>query len=311
MYLDTVQLGPSHEIDPLSSDLRVQVYLVTGIPRMAKRAANLNTNGVGLLRNNFILQETGQHPYSFVESNETDRLESTLTRGIATIAEAFDGKPVWVRTMDFATSDLREFPGGGIEPDESNPMLGWRGLVRGLDQTELLRSELRALRTVVGDLGHTNVGVIFPLVRSVQEYQRAKSIMAECGLRPHRYIKVGSMIETPSAAIQIDEFISDGLDLAFVGINDLTQYTLASDRENTRMQRSYDPSHMAVRFLADRVFQRCKQFNVDNTISIAKPMISDLREYVRAGLRSVSVMPSMLGLVSRELSIAANNCEQP
>jgi len=286
--------------DPMRFRPQTPIYLFLGIPRMAQAGANLGADGVGLLRTNLIMQEVGKHPFAYIQSGQEQTLEDSLLKGITAIAEAFPKKPVWVRTMDFSTSDLRGFPGWPDEPSESNPMLGWRGLARELDQNELLRLEFRAIRRA-RENGCDNIGLIFPLVRTVGEYKRAKAILLDEGLRPHEDIRVGAMFETPSSALEVSAFIDAGLDFAFVGINDLTQYTLAADRANSLMTRVYDPTNDAVLHLVTHVLEVCREHHVWSTMSYQSPLLSLLGRFVRAGLDSISVFPDALNTVAGEL----------
>jgi pyruvate,water dikinase len=123
-------------------------------------------------------------------------------------------------------------------------MLGWRGIRRDLTETEHLRLEIRAFKKL-HEMGLTNVGIMLPMVQHVRELKAAKAIMREEGLNLEK-IELGIMVETPGAALTIEEFIEEGLNFVSFGTNDLTQYTLALDRGNARLAERFSAFHPAV-----------------------------------------------------------------
>lgn len=297
IYEGAVSIDEYTHHEPLKHDLKTKIYLQQSVPWMADKAQKLNTNGVGLLRTNLLVEEEAKHPYYYyVKEGKFDDLVTLIADGIEKIAATFALQPVWVRTMDFATDELRLFEGGEHEPHEENPLLGWRGLVRALSQRELLDADILALKRVV-EKGYTNVGVIFPLVRDVLEYRDAKQRMRELGLVPHKDIKVGSMFETPSSALQIDEFIGAGLDLAFLGINDVTMYTLVSDRTNSNMRKSYNPANPAILNLFYNVLEKCKREGIETTTSFLTPLKPHLATFLEKGLTSLTLQADRINEV--------------
>ncbi|PIZ95043.1 MAG: hypothetical protein COX81_01960 [Candidatus Magasanikbacteria bacterium CG_4_10_14_0_2_um_filter_37_12] len=283
---------------PLAHKLNSKIYLQMSIPRMAKSAMELNTDGVGLLRTNLIVEETGNHPYFYyIKQNKEQELIDILANGIMQIAETFNPKPVWIRTMDFSTDELSLYNKGEEEIVESNPLLGWRGIVRGLDQKELLSVDFQAIKKVL-DAGYNNIGIIFPMVRDVSEYILVKEALLGHGIKPHVDIKVGSMFETPVAAMQIEDFVKSGLDLAFVGINDITQYTLAADRTNPNMQQVYNPANTAVLNLVYNVLETCKYNNIETTTSFLSPLKKVLPELLSRGLVSFTLQADRINEIA-------------
>ncbi|MBI3573703.1 hypothetical protein HY090_01495 [Candidatus Kaiserbacteria bacterium] len=271
---------------------------------MAEKAASLKTGGVGLLRTNFLIDEELKHPfYYYIKKGKQDELVDLLARGIERVAKAFAPKPVWVRTMDFTTEELALLEEGQYEVHEENPLLGWRGIARTLKQSELLDADLLALKRVV-DAGYTNVGVIFPMVRDISEYREAKRRMQKLGLKPHTDIKVSSMFETPSAAVEVDDFIAEGLDLAFIGMNDITMYMLAADRTNPNMWASYDPANPAVLSVVYALLEKCKKAGVETTASFLSALKPVLPVLLEKGLTSVTLQADRINEVG-ELLVAA------
>ena len=141
--------------------------------------------------------------------------------------------------------------------------------------------------------------MIYPLVRDVSEYKKAKMILRDHGLVPHKDIKVGSMFETPSAALQIEEFLKEKIDLAFIGINDLTQYTLVAERTNPHMTKIYNPTNLAVMLLTKNILEKCKAAGVETTTSYLTPMKEVLPSLIKAGLSSVTLQADRINEVAK------------
>jgi len=129
---------------------------------------------------------------------------------------------VWYRTFDARTDEFRNLAGGEKEPEEDNPMLGWHGIRRSLDQPALIQAEFRAIKELHSE-GLDNVGVMLPFVIRPDEVVAAKQLAREVGLRPHKDVDFGIMVETPAAAVRIEDFIDVGIDFLSFGTNDLTQ----------------------------------------------------------------------------------------
>lgn len=266
------------------------------IPEIAPRMAPL-ADGVGLLRVEHMILGIGKHPIKFIHEGKEEELIEKLAEGVREVAEAFYPKPVWYRSLDAPTDEFRSLEGGEDEPVEHNPMLGWRGIRRGLDQEELLRTEFRAIKKLV-DEGFTNIGTMIPLVIRPEELRRAKEIAVEVGLKPHEDVKFGIMVETPASALIIEDFIAEGLDFISFGTNDLTQYTLAVDRNNEHVAKLFSEKHGAVLKLIEMVIKKCREAGVETSICGQAGSYPDVVEkLVRFGITSVSANPDAVELV--------------
>ncbi|MFA4701639.1 phosphoenolpyruvate synthase [Pyrococcus kukulkanii] len=280
---------------PLVTGTLVKVNV--SMPEVAERAAATGADGVGLLRAEHMILSIGQHPIKFIREGKEEELVEKLAEGIEKVAAAFYPRPVWYRTLDAPTNEFREMPGGEDEPEERNPMLGWRGIRRGLDQPELLRAEFKAIKKVV-EKGYNNIGVMLPLVSHPEQIRKAKEIAREVGLEPHKDVAWGVMIEVPAAAIIIEDLIREGIDFISFGTNDLTQYTLAIDRDNERVAKLYDETHPAVLKLIKHVIKVCKRYGVETSIcgqAGSDPKMA--RILVRLGIDSISANPDAVQLI--------------
>ena len=276
-----------------------EVKANVSMPEVAERAAATGADGVGLLRAEHMILGVGAHPVKFIKEGKEEELIERLVEGIRTVATAFYPRRVWYRTLDAPTNEFRELPGGEDEPDERNPMLGWRGIRRGLDQPELLKTEFKAIKRLV-DEGYDNLGVMLPLVSHVEQLREAKRLAREVGLEPHKDVEFGVMVETPSSALIIEDLCKEGLDFISFGTNDLTQYTLAIDRDNERVFKLFDETHPAVLKLIKHVIKVCKKYGVETSIcgqAASDPKMAKI--LVRLGIDSLSANPDAVQLIKQ------------
>lgn len=260
------------------------------MPEIAEKIAP-KADGVGLLRVEHMILGIGKHPIKFIREGREDELVKVIADGVRKVARAFYPKPVWYRTLDAPTDEFRKLEGGENEPVEHNPMLGWRGIRRSLDQPELLKAEFKAIKKLVEE-GFKNIGVMIPLVQHPEELRKAKEIAKEVGLIPHKDVKFGIMVEIPAAAIIIEEFIKEGIDFVSFGTNDLTQYTLALDRNNERVAKLYTEKHPAVLKLIEMVIKKCTEHGIETSIcgqAGSDPEIA--KKLVEFGITSISANP--------------------
>ncbi|CVK31894.1 putative phosphoenolpyruvate synthase [Methanoculleus bourgensis] len=240
------------------------VKVNVSLPEAAKRAAATGADGVGLLRIEHLILGLNKTPGWYVEHGEEEKFISELYSGIKTVLDAFPGKPVWVRTLDAPTDEFRNMEGGEVEPVEHNPMLGWRGIRRDLRSPEQFRMQVEAFKRLWA-AGYSNLGVMFPLVNHPAEFVQARAMMKEWGVNVEN-VTLGVMIEVPSSAILIEDFIRAGIKFASFGTNDLIQYTLAIDRNNEHVADMYEPEHPAVLRLIDHAIKACREHGVECSI---------------------------------------------
>jgi len=256
-------------------------------PDRAAAAAETMADGVGLLRIEHMILGLGKTPNWYIKNGKTEEYIDELVKNIKVVADAFYPKPVWVRTLDAPTDEFRAMEGGEGEPHEHNPMLGWRGIRRDLTETEHFRLEIRAFKKL-HESGLTNVGIMLPMVQHVREFQKAKAIMVDENLDLEK-IDVGIMVETPGAALTIEDFIEDGIDFISFGTNDLTQYTLAVDRNNENVAGLYSELHPAILKLIEYVVERCNEAGVKTSICGQAGSYPEMaKRLVEIGITSIS-----------------------
>ena len=252
---------PDTPVKPMTA---TEVKVNVSIPEAAERAAATGADGVGLLRTEHMVLSTGKTPERYVADHGTDAYVEELVDSIRGVAEEFYPRPVRVRTLDAPTDEFRELEGGSDEPVEHNPMLGWRGIRRSLDKTELFGHELAAFARL-WEMGYDNVELMLPLVNDADDVAAAKAEMRAAGIDPAAQTW-GVMIETPASALQIEGLAQQGIDFASFGTNDLTQYTLAVDRNNENVADQFDELHPAVLALIGDVIDTCREHDVATSI---------------------------------------------
>jgi pyruvate,water dikinase len=300
----------------------IKIMMNVGNPQLAFDFAQMPNSGVGLARLEFIINNNiGVHPKAILDYPNIDldlkkAVESVarghasprafyvdkLVEGIATIAAAFWPKPVIVRLSDFKSNEYRKLIGGSrYEPEEENPMLGFRGASRYISDSfgEAFAMECEALRRVRGDMGLTNVEIMIPFVRTLGQAERVTQMLAERGLK--RAAKGGTdglrvimMCEVPSNAILAEQFLEffDGMS---IGSNDLTQLTLGLDRDSglELLARDFDERDPAVKALISKAIAACRA--ADKYIGICGQGPSDHPDFADwladEGILSISLNP--------------------
>ena len=300
----------------------VKIMMNVGNPQLAFDFAQMPNSGVGLARLEFIINNNiGVHPKAILDYPNIDldlkkAVESVarghasprafyvdkLTEGIATIAAAFWPKPVIVRLSDFKSNEYRKLIGGSrYEPEEENPMLGFRGASRYISESfnEAFAMECEALKRVRSEMGLDNVEIMVPFVRTLAQAQRVVEMMAEKGLKRAAAggqdgLRVIMMCEVPSNAILAEQFLEhfDGMS---IGSNDLTQLTLGLDRDSglELLARDFDERDPAVKALISRAIAACRA--VGKYIGICGQGPSDHPDFAdwlaQEGIVSISLNP--------------------
>ncbi len=309
MEVETVQRGA---LPPLP----VKIMMNIGNPQLAFEFQSLPNAGVGLARLEFIINNgIGVHPKAVLDYPNLDPelkqaveglahgypsprafFEMKLAEGISTIAAAFWPKPVIVRMSDFKSNEYKTLIGGSrYEPDEENPMLGFRGASRYIADSfrECFRMESAALKKVRDEMGLTNVEIMVPFVRTLTEAKRVMELLAAHGLkRGDNGLRVIMMCEVPSNAILADQFLEyfDGFS---IGSNDLTQLTLGIDRDSGLVAEGFDERDPAVTALLAKVITACRAHGKYVGICGQGPSDhADFAEWLMAqGIDSISLNP--------------------
>ena len=309
---------------------RTKIMLNMANPAAALRWWRLPANGIGLARMEFIIGNIIRiHPMALVSfaklkdakarrqiaemtrayRNKSDYFVNKLAFGVAQIAASRHPDPVIVRMSDFKTNEYARLIGGAqFEPDEENPMLGWRGASRYYSEgyREGFALECRAIRKVRDEIGLRNVIVMIPFCRTLDEADKTLQTMAAYGLkRGHNELEVYVMCEIPSNVILAEKF-AERFDGFSIGSNDLTQLTLGVDRDSERLAPLFDEQNEAVTTLISSVIRSAHK--LQRKVGLCGEAPSNHPEFarflVRAGIDSISVSPDSFGRVKRAVAAA-------
>jgi len=262
-------------------------------PSQVERAGALDVDGVGLLRAELMVLEalSGDHPRTLLEEGRGEDFVAAMADGLSRFAAAFSPRPVTYRTIDFRTNEFRGLRGGDrFEPEEANPMIGYRGALRYTREPEVFGLELQALLRVWDD-GYRNLHVMLPFVRSTIELRRCRELIARSGLIDRPGFELWVMAEVPSVLFNLAEYAALGVAGISVGSNDLTQLLLGADRDNEVLAETFDERDPAVVAYLQQLIPRARSLGLRTSICGQAPSVHP--EYaellVRAGIDSVSV----------------------
>lgn len=306
IYADDIPFAVTEESIDEIPETDTPIRLILGDPDRAFALADLPVDGVGLAREEFIVtSHVGFHPLELLDRGDEDMFIEALRTGIAKIGAAFHPNEVLFRLSDFKTDEYRNLEGGWkYEPDEDNPMIGWRGAARYYDERfrEAFRLECEALRQVREDVGLENVNVMVPFCRTPEEGERVLDSMAEYGL-PLKEMDVLVMAELPTNVVLADRYAAlfDGFS---IGSNDLTQLVLGVDRNSERLASLFDEFDPAVTRMIEMLIETAHRH--DRRVGICGDAPSTVEGYVKflvdAGVDSISVSPDVA--VETILSVA-------
>lgn len=282
-------------IEPTKTATKVYVNLAE--PELAPIVAQKDSDGVGLLRAEFIIAQIGIHPKKLIQDKRSHIFVDRLAENIATFCQNFADRPVVYRATDFKTNEYRNLTGGRyFEPEESNPMLGYRGAYRYLHDQSVFRLEIEAIKRVRNQMGHKNLWLMVPFVRTVDQMLQVKKLLASYGLSRSPSFKLWMMVEIPSNVILLEDFIKVGIDGVSIGSNDLTMLLLGTDRDNETVAEAFDERNPAVLWALEKTIKTCQRHKITSSICGQAPsMYSDLLQHlVKWGITSVSVSPDAI-----------------
>jgi pyruvate,water dikinase len=262
-------------------------------PSQVERCAHLDVDGVGLLRAELMVLEAldGLHPRLLIERGQGDRFVERMAAALERFAAGFAPRPITYRTIDFRTNEFRGLEGGDrFEPEEANPMIGFRGALRYTRDAEVFGLELEALRRV-WDAGHTNLHVMIPFVRTARELEHVRDQMAESGLLGRRGFELWVMAEVPSVLFNLERYAALGVAGISIGSNDLTQLVLGADRDSELVAEVFDERDPAVTEYLRQLIPRARELGLQTSICGQAPSVYP--EYaellVQAGIDAISV----------------------
>jgi pyruvate,water dikinase len=284
-----------------------KIYVNVAMPDAAERAAELEVDGVGLLRAELILTDAlnNRHPRDLIARGEQNTLVEKLGEAVGRVAAAFAPRPVIYRATDFRTNEFRQLSGGqDYEPEEHNPMIGYRGCFRYIKQPDVFALELDALARVRER--NPNLHLMIPFVRTKWELEECLALIDASPLGRQRGLHRWVMAEVPSVVYWLPEYVGMGIDGVSIGSNDLTQLMLGVDRDSDVCAELFDESDAAVLDAIGQIVTTAQRLGITASLCGQAPSTRpDFAEHlVRMGITSISVTPDVAERTRRNVAAA-------
>ena len=277
-------------------------------PSQVARGAALDVDGVGLLRAELMIVEAlgGTHPRKLLAEGRGEEFVERMAAALTEFAAGFAPRPITYRTTDFRTNEFRGLTGGEeFEPEEANPMIGFRGALRYTQQPEVFGLELQAIGRV-WDAGHHNFHVMLPFVRTTRELERCRDQLAAAGLLGRPGFELWVMAEVPSVMFNLERYAALGIAGISIGSNDLTQLLLGSDRDSEMLAATFDERDPAVTDYLRQLIPRARAAGLQTSICGQAPSVYP--EYaellVRTGIDAISVSMDVVDRTRRLIAAA-------
>ncbi len=312
--LSGIAAAPASPAPGSSSPTTAAAAAVTGTrllvnlsePSQAQAAAQLPVDGVGLLRAELMIVEAldGAHPRTLLAEGRGGEFVDRMAAGLTTFATAFAPRPITYRTTDFRTNEFRGLRGGEeYEPEEANPMIGYRGALRYTRDPEVFALELEAIGRV-WDAGHQNLHVMLPFVRTARELALCRALMSD--LIDRLGFELWVMAEVPSVLFNLERYAALGVAGISVGSNDLTQLLLGADRDSETLADTFDERDPAVTDYLRQLIPRARAAGLQTSICGQAPSVHP--EYaellVNAGIDAISVSADAVDRTRRLIAAA-------
>ncbi len=289
----TASLPVEEEVAAPSGPLRTKLLVNLSEPSQLERVRDLDVDGVGLLRAELMVIEAldGEHPRALLERGEGGRFVDGMAASLTGFAAAFDPRPITYRTIDFRTNEFRGLRDGErFEPEEANPMIGYRGALRYMREPDLLALELEAVERVWA-AGHENIHLMLPFVRTPREVAFCRGEVERAGLLSRPGFELWVMAEVPSVLFHLPRYAELGVAGISIGSNDLTQLVLGADRDSELVAEVFDERDAAVTEYVRELIARAGELGLQTSICGQAPSVYP--EYaellVGAGIDAISV----------------------
>jgi len=290
----SIPVIPTQKNNPKTA---TKIYVNLGEPELAKDISQSNVDGVGLLRAEFMMANIGIHPKYAIAQGKQKQYIDKLVKGLYKFCKNFSPRPVIYRTTDFKTNEYHHLKWGKLyEPEEPNPMLGFRGASRYISCPDVFQMEIEAIKQIRNRHRLKNLWVMIPFVRTPRQLQLVKKILNDNDLVRSPSFKLFMMVEIPSNVILLDKFIDIGIDGISIGSNDLTMLTLGLDRDNSEVASDFNELDPAVLWSLKRAITTASRRGIKSSICGQAPSNHPelVEKLVRWGISSISVSPDVV-----------------
>lgn len=273
-----------------------RVYVSLSSHGLVSKVAAENVDGVGLLRGEAMMFDIGVHPRKLLAEDRGEIYINRLSEQLGFYCQEFASRPVVYCLSDFKANEYRQLEGGNdFERIEENPVLGYRGSFRHIQDLEVFKLEIEAIK-MARQLGHKNLWMMVPFCRTVKELEEIKRIMTLSGIHRSSGFKLWMTIEVPSNIILLDKFIEAGIDGVSIGMDNLTMLILGIDHANSEVSRAFDSRDQAVLWAIERTIKTCHKHGIScsifgQSVSMFPNMLEKLVEW---GISSVTVTPDAI-----------------
>jgi pyruvate,water dikinase len=284
-----------------------RLYVNLAEPDRAEDVAQMDVDGVGLLRAEFMVLAAldNTHPRALIAQGRGNEIVTRMAEKLRIFGRAFAPRPVIYRAIDFRSNEFRRLKGGDAhEPVEENPMIGYRGCYRYIKEPDLFGLELAALADVRREF--PNVHLMIPFVRTAWEFRECRRLIAESALGHDRALELWVMAEVPSVSYWLPEYVRAGITGISIGSNDLTQLVLGVDRDSEAVAPLFDERDEAVLWVIQSLIWRARQLGITSSICGQAPSVhAEYAEHlVRWGIDSISVNPDAVARTRRNIAAA-------
>jgi pyruvate,water dikinase len=284
-----------------------KLYVNLALASKAEEAAVMDVDGVGLLRAEFLVTDAlrGRHPRAVIASGGKQAFIDAMAASLLTITHAFAPRPVVYRTIDFRSNEFRGLEGGDrFEPEERNPMIGYRGCYRYIREPDLFALELELLARVREET--PNLHLMIPFVRTRWELEACLELVEASPLGRQRGLLRWIMAEVPSVVYRLDDYAALGIDGVSIGSNDLTQLMLGVDRDSEICREVFDEEDDAVLAAIREIITSCRRLGLTSSLCGQAPSNKPAfaAHLVHDGITSVSVNPDAADRTRRVLASA-------
>ena len=272
-----------------------KIYVNLAEPSLATEIAQRQVDGIGLLRAEFMMAEIGTHPKKIIKDKKQKDFIDKLAKNMEIFCQAFYPRPVVYRASDFKTNEYRNLTGGKVfEPEEENPLLGFRGAFRYIVDEAVFEMELKAIKQVRKKFN--NLSLMIPFVRTPEELKQVKKIVVANGLSRSSSFELWLMVEIPANVILLEDFIKVGIDGVSIGSNDLTMLILGIDRDNSELTPIFNELDPAVLWALEKTIKTCSKEKITCSICGQAPSVyPDLVEkLINWGITSISASPDAI-----------------